>query len=317
MFIESTGQTRGTGGIGLWQDMESNQVLVGRSWQQLKERYKRSILPRLDFFPLTEEQRLELRLGWSHDITSSSAIRRHSTLPTPLKSHPSSSLGSRSGDPFDSQGSSPTSPPPLDTCNNGFEGKANRTGHMRDKHLDSSSLCISGITPLPSSSPSARFSSPLPPLDTCNNGSEGLSPMEMIRNETVREFASDFLDLCDELGDSREEMKATSKILQSRIIRPTTAPITPTPQTGQHGSSPPCSSPPCSSPSSTSPSPAAQSDPSPSPILTRSSETESPIMVSVFTQTGGGNFSCDICDFTARDGCNLRRHNDDMHKPRY
>ena len=52
-----------TGGITLWQLMEERQVVERRSWQSLKERFRRSILKRLDSFDLTEEQKQQLRQG--------------------------------------------------------------------------------------------------------------------------------------------------------------------------------------------------------------------------------------------------------------
>ena len=223
-------------------------MVEGRSWQSLKERFKRSILPRLDFFELSEEQRQELQLGWP---------RKNSFI-------------------------SFQSPPPSVSCS----------------ALPSAPFLVpvseNFSPPLGNSSPSSLF-----PLSTCNRDVESLSAMENIRNENIRGFASEYLNLCDELGDSQEEITATSHILESRIIRPN---IVPTKQPARR-SSQPSHLPPTS--------PADQAAPSPHKL-----RSETPTMVSVSTQTGGGNYNCDICEFSTRDGFNLKRHKDDMHKPR-
>ena len=48
------------GGITLWQLMEERGVVEGRSWQSLKERFKKSIVKRLDLFELDEQQEEQL-----------------------------------------------------------------------------------------------------------------------------------------------------------------------------------------------------------------------------------------------------------------
>ena len=62
-FIVDNGRCEDTGGIALWQLMEERQVVERRSWQSMKERFRRSILKRLDSFDLSEEQRQQLRQG--------------------------------------------------------------------------------------------------------------------------------------------------------------------------------------------------------------------------------------------------------------
>ena len=62
-FIVDNGRCEDTGGIALWQLMEERQVVERRSWQSMKERFRRSILKRLHSFDLSEEQKQQLRQG--------------------------------------------------------------------------------------------------------------------------------------------------------------------------------------------------------------------------------------------------------------
>ena len=62
-FIVDNGRCEDIGGIALWQLMEERQVVERRSWQSMKERFRRSILKRLDSFDLSEEQKQQLRQG--------------------------------------------------------------------------------------------------------------------------------------------------------------------------------------------------------------------------------------------------------------
>ena len=55
------GRCENTGGIALWQLMAERQVVERRSWQSMKERFRRSILKRLHSFDLSEEQKQALR----------------------------------------------------------------------------------------------------------------------------------------------------------------------------------------------------------------------------------------------------------------
>ena len=43
--------------------MEERKVVERRSWQSMKERFRRNILKRLDSFDLSEEQKKQLRQG--------------------------------------------------------------------------------------------------------------------------------------------------------------------------------------------------------------------------------------------------------------
>ena len=52
-----------TGGVTLWQEMEERGVVEGQSWQEMKERFKRSIVKRLDLFGLDDQQEEQLRQG--------------------------------------------------------------------------------------------------------------------------------------------------------------------------------------------------------------------------------------------------------------
>ena len=62
------GRSRDTGGVSLWQLMECKQVVEGRSWQSLKERFRKKILKRLDsFVNLTADQKQKLLVGGSGD----------------------------------------------------------------------------------------------------------------------------------------------------------------------------------------------------------------------------------------------------------
>ena len=62
-FIVDNGRCEDTGGIALWQLMEERKVVERRSWQSMKERFRRSILKRLEDFDLGEEQKKQLREG--------------------------------------------------------------------------------------------------------------------------------------------------------------------------------------------------------------------------------------------------------------
>ena len=131
-------------------------------------------------------------------------------------------------------------------CKKSFMTRANMVRHRRNKHLGRFSPTVAGITPLPmsgsevdgsltNSSPSSAsfFSSPLisdahsVPRGGLNltpssqfTCASGLTAMEEIRNQNVREYAEGFLNLCSEMGDSSQEMRATSRIFESRIIPP-------------------------------------------------------------------------------------------------
>ena len=83
---------------------------------------------------------------------------------------------------------------------------------------------IRGVTPLLSGSaarsvppscllgqtPSSRFVPTIPSPDIhcnpCGDGDLSLSPMERIRNETVRSRKSGMLQLCEAMGDSQDEI---------------------------------------------------------------------------------------------------------------
>ena len=51
-------------------------MVEGRSWQSLKERFKRSIVKRLDLFGLDEQQEEQLRQGGRRRGEVKSSIRR-------------------------------------------------------------------------------------------------------------------------------------------------------------------------------------------------------------------------------------------------
>merc|ERR1719285_1562540 len=57
-FILDNGRCKG--GVALWQVMEERGVVEGRSWQSMKERFKRSIVKRLDLFGLDDQQEEQL-----------------------------------------------------------------------------------------------------------------------------------------------------------------------------------------------------------------------------------------------------------------
>ena len=61
-YILDNGRCGDTGGLALWQNMEEAGVVVGRSWQSLKERFTRRILKKLDVYDLSAEERDQLRL---------------------------------------------------------------------------------------------------------------------------------------------------------------------------------------------------------------------------------------------------------------
>ena len=47
----------------MWQLMEERKVVERRSWQSIKERFRRNILKRLEAFDLSEEPKQQLRQG--------------------------------------------------------------------------------------------------------------------------------------------------------------------------------------------------------------------------------------------------------------
>ena len=57
------GRCKDTGGVTLWQVIKERGVVEGRPWQSLTERFKRSIVNRLDLFGLDEQQEEQLRQG--------------------------------------------------------------------------------------------------------------------------------------------------------------------------------------------------------------------------------------------------------------
>ena len=63
-FILDNGRSADTGGVSLWQLMEYREVVEGRSWQSMKERFRKSILKRIDSFTsLTADQKQRLLVG--------------------------------------------------------------------------------------------------------------------------------------------------------------------------------------------------------------------------------------------------------------
>ena len=248
--------------------MEEEQVVPGTSWQALKERFLRNIVPDLEFFDMSAEEEEQLKLGGS-TLTSLAPTHAMAITPLPRSSVPPTSI--RGVTPL--SGSAARSVPPS---------------------------CLLGPTP------SSRFVPTIPSPDIhCiprGDGDLSLSPMERIRNETVRSLKSGMLELCEAMGDTQDEINATGRIIDSRIIssspaRRTAAPTRPNPSPEDQPASPSAAT------------------------LSHHSETEScseqPLMVCASTQTGSQRFSCDICGFGARDGCNLSQHMTSMHMPRY
>ena len=112
---------------------------------------------------------------------------------------------------------SPSSPPPLPSneleasCNNGLSGIGG-------------DVCLS-IAPLPesviSTGSSRTAQSPSPSIyrDSQNRScSSGLSEMEEIHNQNVRENAEGFLTLCSEFGDTGKVIRFNSAVFEGRII---------------------------------------------------------------------------------------------------
>ena len=63
-FILDNGRSADTGGVSLWQLMEYREVVEGRTWQSMKERFRKSILKRIDSFTsLTADQKQRLLVG--------------------------------------------------------------------------------------------------------------------------------------------------------------------------------------------------------------------------------------------------------------
>ena len=178
---------------------------------------------------------------------------------------------------------SPSSPPPLPSiemeapCNNGLSEIG---GDIR-----------LSIVPLPesvistSSSRTAPSPSSPPPLPSQNRScSSGLSEMEEIHNQNVRENAEGFLTLCSELGDMGKVLRFNSTVFERRIIppnRPTAwkPPRTtlPKPSSANQTLEPSTPSRPSPTPHGTSsPSPAHWPSPSASPTEPPSSNSASP-----------------------------------------
>ena len=112
---------------------------------------------------------------------------------------------------------SPSSPPPLPSiemeasCNNGLSGIGG-------------DVCLS-IAPLPesviSTGSSRTAQSPSTSIyrDSQNRScSSGLSEMEEIHNQNVRENAEGFLTLCSEFGDTGKVIRFNSAVFEGRII---------------------------------------------------------------------------------------------------
>lgn len=59
-FIINNGYEEIIGGNTVWKLMVERNILEGRTWQSIKERFRKSILNRLDFFDLTPEQKQKL-----------------------------------------------------------------------------------------------------------------------------------------------------------------------------------------------------------------------------------------------------------------
>ena len=63
-FILDNGRSADTCGVSLWQLMEYRKVVEGRTWQSMKERFRKSILKRIDSFTaLTADQKQRLVVG--------------------------------------------------------------------------------------------------------------------------------------------------------------------------------------------------------------------------------------------------------------
>ena len=60
-FIINNGYEEIIGGNTVWKLMVERNILEGRTWQSIKERFRKSILNRLDFFDLTPEQKQKLK----------------------------------------------------------------------------------------------------------------------------------------------------------------------------------------------------------------------------------------------------------------
>ena len=85
-YIVDNGLCGATGGVAMWQQMEEQQVVRGARWQWMKERFRRSILGRLDSFDLTAEARQQLLKGEHPSATSSSPSRNSTTVFSPTLS---------------------------------------------------------------------------------------------------------------------------------------------------------------------------------------------------------------------------------------
>ena len=59
-FIQDSGRWEEVGGVVLWKLMATRKVLKGRSWQSMKERYRKSICKKLHKFRSNQEQGEEI-----------------------------------------------------------------------------------------------------------------------------------------------------------------------------------------------------------------------------------------------------------------
>ena len=76
-FIVDNGRHEDVGGVALWHLMVERKLLPGRSWQSMKESFRKSITRRLDQFPqLTEEQRQRLERGGEGRSGRKGGVRR-------------------------------------------------------------------------------------------------------------------------------------------------------------------------------------------------------------------------------------------------
>ena len=110
-------------------------------------------------------------------------------------------------------------------CGLTYKTKANMIRHKKDKHLGRSFPSMAGITPWPesviSTGSSRTAQSPSTSIyrDSQNRScSSGLSEMEEIHNQNVRENAEGFLTLCSEFGDTGKVIRFNSAVFEGRII---------------------------------------------------------------------------------------------------
>ena len=293
--------------------MEEEQLIPGASWEALKERFRRNIIPHLAFFNMSAEEEVQLKLGRS---TSASLASPHSMGITPL--------------PRSSVAIPPTS----------IQGVTPLLSRGAGRSVPPSNQPTS-IKPLPSSRT----------VPTRPSNSSNLSEAVRNRNQCILAFTDKLVQRAKELGESDKRIEEIRQIQLKKLILPPEAELQSQPgrlaspsTTSSRSKHPPQSHPPQThqyslressslpsyressnhnvSPSGQKGSSAQSLAPSPcSPFFTAPSFSSSggdesslgPSPASSPSQVDyskrDSRFKCSICPIWFRDSFNLEKHN--------